>query len=73
MLHADQPQIIYDAFVSFCHDDFPFVQEMLDMVEKKHGLRLCVTPRDLLAGGSKHHVTAKLIADRCVDVIASKF
>ena len=57
----------FDAFVSYCHDDFPFVQEMIRMLETVHGLKLCVNARDLLAGASTYFVTARLIADRLVE------
>ena len=66
VLSPDKPQVIFDAFVSYCHSDFEFVQEMLDMLETQHHLKLCVNARDLLPGSSIHTVTAKLIADRLV-------
>ena len=65
VLNPDKPQVIFDAFVCFCEKDLAFVQEMLDVVEDKHKLKLCVNIRDMLPGASTHHVTAKLIADRC--------
>ena len=57
---------MFDAFVSYCHDDMNFVREMIRMLEKVHNLKLCINARDLLPGASEHFVTARLIADRYV-------
>ncbi|XP_071825819.1 myeloid differentiation primary response protein MyD88-A-like [Apostichopus japonicus] len=55
----------FDAFVCYCLDDHPFVQEMISVLEGKEKLKLYIQHRDLLPGGSHTTVTAELIENRC--------
>lgn len=59
----------FDAYVSYCEEDLPFVKEMIETLEKTYDIKLCVDARDLLVGSSKHFVTAQVIAQRCRKVI----
>lgn len=55
----------YDAFVCHSLDDISFVKEMISHLESsKHNLKLCVPARDMLAGGSYHTISARLIEER---------
>ncbi|XP_064597969.1 LOW QUALITY PROTEIN: myeloid differentiation primary response protein MyD88-like, partial [Liolophura sinensis] len=61
----------YDAFVCHSIDDIAFVKEMISHLESsKHNLKLCVPERDMLAGGSYHTISARLIEERCKKMVA---
>ncbi|XP_060075268.1 toll-like receptor 4 [Ylistrum balloti] len=47
----DDDDYLYDAFISYCSDDYMFVvKEMLIHLEDNHGLRLCLHQRDFIPG-----------------------
>ena len=55
----------FDAFLSHADDDMEFVKHLLKELESlKPPLRVCITERDLLAGGAEHFDTAALIEHR---------
>ncbi|XP_033754359.1 toll-like receptor 4 [Pecten maximus] len=58
----DNDDYIYDAFVSYCSDDYQFVrEEVITHLEEEQGLRLCLHQRDFLPG--------KDIAENITDAI----
>ncbi|KAI0212601.1 hypothetical protein LSAT2_002489 [Lamellibrachia satsuma] len=59
----------YDAYVVYADEDFTFVREMIDQLEAKFGLRLCISNRDMLAGSAEFQAVAALIKKRCKKVI----
>ena len=54
----------YDAYVVYADEDFTFVREMIDQLETKFGLRLCISNRDMLAGSAEFQAVAALIKKR---------
>ncbi|KAI0212599.1 hypothetical protein LSAT2_002487 [Lamellibrachia satsuma] len=60
---------MYDAYVVYADKDFTFVREMIDQLEAKFGLRLCISNRDMLAGSAEFQAVAALIKKRCKKVI----
>ena len=72
-LEDDNPSIhfTYDAFV--CHnqddpEDKRFVQDLIEELEDRRGLRLYVPGRDDLSGASQHINTAGEIEERWVHI-----
>ena len=54
----------FDAFVCYTSENFSFVKQMMMMLEGRHGLKLCITNRDLMPGTAKYTTIAKLIEER---------
>ena len=62
---------MYDAYVIYADEDFPFVREMMTQLEDNFGVRLCIANRDMLAGAAQFQATAAMIRRRCVNVLDS--
>ncbi|KAL1006252.1 hypothetical protein UPYG_G00069780 [Umbra pygmaea] len=57
---------LFDAFICYCQDDFDFVREMIEQLERtEHKLKLCVFERDVLPGSCVWTITSELIEKRC--------
>ncbi|XP_042332417.1 myeloid differentiation primary response protein MyD88 [Sceloporus undulatus] len=57
---------MFDAFICYCQNDLPFVQEMIQELEQtEHKLKLCVFDRDVLPGTCVWSITSELIERRC--------
>uniref|UniRef100_A0A8C6XLW8 MYD88 innate immune signal transduction adaptor n=1 Tax=Naja naja TaxID=35670 RepID=A0A8C6XLW8_NAJNA len=57
---------LFDAFICYCQNDIPFVQEMIQELEQaEHKLKLCVFDRDVLPGTCVWSITSELIERRC--------
>ncbi|XP_034257544.1 myeloid differentiation primary response protein MyD88 [Pantherophis guttatus] len=57
---------LFDAFICYCQNDLPFVQEMIQELEQAvHKLKLCVFDRDVLPGTCVWSITSELIERRC--------
>ena len=67
-LAVDGSVTLFDAFICYNADsegkDIAFVKEMINKLEKQYDLKLCVPARDVLPGGSKYVMDAKLIESR---------
>ena len=63
-LSTDRSRREFHAFVCYTYADRDFVMKMVDELEVRRGLKLCINARDLLGGGSKYVVTAELIENR---------
>ncbi|XP_067942185.1 myeloid differentiation primary response protein MyD88-like [Watersipora subatra] len=59
----------FDAFTSYHTNDWEFLQELIERLEKERGFKLCIPDRDLCAGLIENDATAKLIKSRCKRVI----
>jgi Death domain./TIR domain. len=59
-----EPQT-YDAIVLFADDDIDFATELIETMENKYNLKLCVKGRDLVGGRFEHESVIKLISERC--------
>ncbi|KAG8138717.1 putative Myeloid differentiation primary response protein [Naja naja] len=56
---------LFDAFICYCQNDIPFVQEMIQELEQaEHKLKLCVFDRDVLPGTCVWSITSELIERR---------
>ncbi|XP_008206894.1 myeloid differentiation primary response protein MyD88-A [Nasonia vitripennis] len=56
----------YDAFLLYANEDEEFAQEMIENLEKKNHLKLCLKERDLVPGLSfEHEAIMRLISERC--------
>ncbi|XP_008548103.1 myeloid differentiation primary response protein MyD88 [Microplitis demolitor] len=56
----------YDAFLLFADEDTNFVEQIIEYLEQKHNLKLCIKDRDLISGITfEHTAIMKLISERC--------
>ncbi|XP_050577281.1 myeloid differentiation primary response protein MyD88 [Bombus affinis] len=56
----------YDAFLLYADEDVNWATEMLEKLENKYNLKLCVKDRDLIAGVTfEHEAVMTLISERC--------
>ncbi|KAK9501896.1 hypothetical protein O3M35_012534 [Rhynocoris fuscipes] len=56
----------YDAFLLYSETDGDFALEVVNKLENKYGLKLCVKDRDLVGGISfEHEAIMRLISERC--------
>ncbi|XP_070585101.1 myeloid differentiation primary response protein MyD88 [Erythrolamprus reginae] len=56
----------FDAFICYCQNDIPFVQEMIQELEQtEYKLKLCVFDRDVLPGACVWSISSELIQKRC--------
>ncbi|KAH0627632.1 hypothetical protein JD844_003637 [Phrynosoma platyrhinos] len=63
---SGQSPEMFDAFICYCQNDLPFVQEMIQELEQtEHKLKLCVFDRDVLPGTCVWSITSELIERRC--------
>ncbi|KAK1133976.1 hypothetical protein K0M31_011761 [Melipona bicolor] len=67
----------YDAFLLYADEDVSWATEMLNKLENKYNLKLCVKDRDLIAGVTfEHEAIMTLISERCnrlIVIISSNF
>ncbi|CAD1475681.1 unnamed protein product [Heterotrigona itama] len=67
----------YDAFLLYADEDVNWATEMLNKLENKYNLKLCVKDRDLIAGVTfEHEAIMTLISERCnrlIVIISSNF
>lgn len=57
----------YNAFISYASDDpsdSQFVRELIDYLEVRKGLRLCVPERNILPGAAENSISAYIIEER---------
>uniref|UniRef100_A0A0A9XHW8 Myeloid differentiation primary response protein MyD88 n=1 Tax=Lygus hesperus TaxID=30085 RepID=A0A0A9XHW8_LYGHE len=60
-----EPQI-YDAFLLYSDDDADFASEMVERLEQRYQLKLCLKDRDLVGGVTfEHEAIMRLISERC--------
>lgn len=65
-IHQGLDTQTYDAFVVFADEDIDFATELIEIMEKQYGLKLCVKERDLVAGlHFEHKAIIELISERC--------
>ncbi|XP_068970083.1 myeloid differentiation primary response protein MyD88 [Bombus flavifrons] len=56
----------YDAFLLYANEDVNWATEMVEKLENKYNLKLCVKDRDLIAGVTfEHEAIMTLISERC--------
>ncbi|XP_011505728.1 PREDICTED: myeloid differentiation primary response protein MyD88 [Ceratosolen solmsi marchali] len=56
----------YDAFLLYADEDIDFVNEVVENLERKNNLKLCLKERDLIAGVTfEHEAIMRLISERC--------
>ncbi|KAK0097748.1 hypothetical protein PV326_014051 [Microctonus aethiopoides] len=56
----------YDAFLLCADEDASFAEEMIQNLEQKYNLKLCVKDRDLISGATfEHEAVMQLISERC--------
>lgn len=60
-----EPQV-YNAFLLFADEDIDFAKQIVDEMETKYKLKLCLRDRDLIGGlRFEHEAIMKLIKERC--------
>lgn len=65
MIAVDTGSVEYfDAFVSSHPQDMKFVDKLIEELEVRSKLKLCIADRDMVIGVSNSHATAELIERR---------
>lgn len=67
----------YDAFLLYAEEDVNFATEMVDRLENRYKLKLCLKDRDLIGGVTfEHEAVMTLISERCnrlIVIVSSNF
>ena len=59
----------YDVFICYAGPDKPFADEILQYLETKYGMKVCIDYRDFLPGADLLETAAKAIEKQCSKVL----
>jgi len=69
VLNDGVEKVFFDALICYAKEDIGFVKEILNEIEEKFKLKLCVDARDFLIGSYKVTTCARIMEERCKRII----